>query len=348
MVPEAASGVAFRPDPARPLAMLAACPAYAPTPLVEIGTGGISALVKDESRRMGLGHFKALGGVYAVACLVARAAEAARGAPLAPEALTGSEAARAASAMTFVTASAGNHGMAVAAGARIFGARARIHLAETVPEAFAARLAGTGCEVVRSGPDYEAAVAAAMADAEAAGATLLADGSWEGYTERPALVMEGYTVIAEEIAEVLERSGAWPDRVYLQAGVGGLAAAMAVRIRARWPAATEIVVVEPEAAACLAASAEAGAPVTVEGPVSSQGRLDCKAPSILAVAALAETAVRYAAVSDAEAEAAADLLAGAGMPTTPSGAAGLAALRADAARDERPARPLVIVTEGAL
>ena len=37
---------------------------------------------------------------------------------------------------TYVIGSAGNHGQSVAAGARVFGARAVVYLAETVPVGF--------------------------------------------------------------------------------------------------------------------------------------------------------------------------------------------------------------------
>ena len=70
---------------------------------------------------------------------------------------------------TYVTASAGNHGLSVAAGAAAFGARARIYIAETVPEAFAERLRAFGAEVRREGNVYEQSMAAAARDAALAG-----------------------------------------------------------------------------------------------------------------------------------------------------------------------------------
>lgn len=320
-------------EPKRPKALLAACPAYAPSPLHELQVEGQPVWIKDETGRMGLGAFKALGGVYAVARLI----EAKTGQPADPQTPQPQ--------LSFVCASAGNHGMAVAAGASLFGARARIHLADTVPEGFAERLRAKGAEVVRSGATYEDSIAAAIEDAEHSGAQHLADGSWPGYTEPPRLVMEGYTVIAEEMRERFERSGIWPDHVYLQAGVGGLAAAMAGMIRRNWSRQPRITVVEPEAAPCLKASAAAGAMTTVEGPVSNMGRLDCKTPSILAFDILYAAADDYVTVTDAQATEAAAQAGALGIPSTPSGAAGLAALlRAS----ERPERPLVILSEGAV
>ena len=273
---------------------------------------------------MGLGSFKALGGAYAVLRLIE---------------------ARGRADVTFVTASAGNHGLSVAAGARVFGATARIHIARTVSEHFADRLRAEGATVVRSGDTYEASIAAAIADAEATGAIHLADGSWPGYTEPPRLVMEGYTVIAEELREAFETAGpdadAWPDVVYLQAGVGGLAAAMAARIRAAWSVQPRIIVIEPEAAPCLRESMRAGRIITVDGPVSEMGRLDCKTPSLLAFDILRETADAFETVSEAEAAAAVELMAAEGLATTPSGAAGVAGWMRMGGE-----RPLVILSEG--
>ncbi len=308
-------------DPTRPLALLQHCPAHGVTPLHHHD----GLMLKTESARMGLGAFKALGGVYAVAQLL--------GGDLAT--LASGEAGR---GTTFVCASAGNHGLSVAAGARLFGAQARIHLSAQVAESFANRLRAKGAEVVRSGHDYEASVAAAIADAEATGALHLADGSWPGYTEPPRLVMEGYTIIAREL---MDQVTTYPERVYVQAGVGGLAAAMAETIRADWPQQPDIIIVEPEFAPCLKASAEAGRIIEVEGPVSQMGRLDCKVPSMLAFDVLARADVTYTTVSEDEAAAAVRHAMDLGHATTTSGAAGLAAALRDGT-----AGALCLLTEG--
>jgi diaminopropionate ammonia-lyase len=326
-------------DAARPLALLDACPVYRPSPLETGAVHGRAILIKDETDRMGLGAFKALGGVYAVAKLI----EARVGYSLAPDAFLSEDVRDAAGTMTFVCASAGNHGMAVAAGARLFGAKARIHLSDTVPDDFAHRLREKGAEVVRSGADYEASVAAAIADADETGATHLADGSWPGYTEPPRLVMEGYTVMAEEMREYFTASDTWPSHVYLQAGVGGLAAAVAYMIRSNWPVQPEIIVVEPDAAPCLGESVRIGKCVTVDGPGSNMGRLDCKTPSMLAWDILRDRVDHWVTVSDQQALEAVDHARALGFATTPSGAAGLAACLSE----EAPS-PLIILSEGSV
>ncbi len=337
----------FAPDVSRPLGLLAACPVYAPTPLVTRDLDdGTPLLIKDETQRMNLGSFKALGGVYAVARLIDDAWQADGGAPLTPGDYTLDAVRARARDLTFVCASAGNHGLSVAAGARVFGAKARIHLSAEVPESFAQRLRDIDADVVRSGATYEDSIAAAIADADAADAIHLADGSWPGYTDAPALVMEGYTVMAEELCELFAAQAApWPTHVYLQAGVGGLAAAMTAMIRRTWDVQPQIVIVEPDAAACLMRSADAGAPVRADGPVSNMGRLDCKEPSLLAVEVMQRSDVSYVTVSDDDAAAAAVWLTDRDLATTPSGAAGLAGLWADNAA---PRHPLIIVSEGAV
>ena len=317
---------------------VSACPAYAATPLSFAEIGGRRIWLKDESRRMGLGSFKALGGVYAIARIIAREA----GGDIEPAALVSDDVRRAASRLCFVTASAGNHGLAVAAGARLFGASARIHIAETVPEAFALGLRARGARVLRSGATYEECIAAAADDAERRDAVHLTDTSWPGSLESARLVMEGYTILAGELREAFAASGEWPTRVYLQAGVGGFAAALAWSIRQSWEVQPEITVVEPDRAACLQASVAARKLVTVSGPVSNMGRLDCKTPSMLAFDILKLTADRFVTVSDGEAARAARRLAAHDLASTPSGAAGLAACL----RQDESGNPLVIVTEG--
>lgn len=314
-------------------ALLQRCPAHAATPLrpapdlaAELG---IAALwLKDERARMGLGSFKALGAAHAIA----REA-AATGAEDLRHALRG---------RVYVTASAGNHGLSVAAGARLFGARAVIHLAETVPDAFATRLQDKGAEVVRSGATYEDSMQEAARAAEVQGWTLLSDSSWPGYTDLPLRVMEGYLQLAAEAAAQID---APPTHILLQAGVGGLAAAVAAHARHVWGQAPQIVVVEPEAAPALRDSLRAGRVVDTRGPVSIMGRLDCKTPSLIALNGLARDADAIASISEEEAQRGVDLLARHGLATTASGGAGVAALLAglDLPPD---ARVLAILSEG--
>lgn len=296
--------------------LLGQCPAHAPTPLTSVPEladrlGVASVLIKDERGRMGLGSFKALGAAHAIA------REAAATDP--------DDWSTALAGRTFATASAGNHGISVAAGARIFGAKAVIYLSETVPEPFAQRLRKMGAEVVRAGSQYEESMDAALKAAEANGWTLLSDSSWDGYTDLPYRVMEGYLQLAAEAADDMDQA---PTHIMLQAGVGGLAAAIAAYARRRWGDAPEIIVVEPEAAPALMESIRAGELVESTGPVSSMGRLDCKTASLIALNGLARDADQFVTVTEDEAADAMPILASMGLETTPSGGAGLIALLA--------------------
>ena len=296
-------------DAAAPQALTSRCPRAARTPLIDAttlaqDTGVASVHIKDERGRMGLGSFKALGAAYVIAC----------------DAASGD-----ASARTYVTASAGNHGMSVAAGAAAFGAKAQVYIAETVPEAFAERLREQGAEVIREGAVYEDSMAAAARAAEEKGLTLLSDSSWPGYFERPHRLMEGYLVL---MAEAVAQIPTPPTHIFLQAGVGGLAGACAAHARAVWGDAPKIIVVEPEAAQALTASVKAGAPVVAPGPVSMMGRLDCKEPSLIALKSLARDADHFLTISEGEADFGTMRAADAGIASTPSGAAGVSALLA--------------------
>ena len=334
-LPDLPPGAAL--NPAAVARLLALCPAHVPTPLQDcpalaqtLGVARVS--LKDERPRMGLGSFKALGAAYAIAHDASVAVEHS-GKPWS-EALTG---------RGYVTASAGNHGLSVAAGARIFGARAVIYLAETVPEGFAARLREKGAQVVRAGATYEDSMQAAEAAAGDGQLDLLSDSSWPGYTAPSFRVMEGYTQMAQEIGDQIETA---PTHVFLQAGVGGLAAAMASTLRNVWGAAPRMIVVEPDAAPALIESIKAAHVVTTSGPVSQMGRLDCKTPSMLALAELARDADDFATITEAEAQHAVDQLDQVGIATTPSGAAGLAAALAGLGDLNADAHLLCIISEG--
>jgi diaminopropionate ammonia-lyase len=289
--------------------LVARCPVAAETPLVQaealaVEAGVAELWVKDERGRMGLGSFKALGAAYVIACDKERGDHRGR---------------------TYVTASAGNHGMSVAAGAQAFGAASVVYIAEPVPESFAARLAEQGAQVIREGATYEDSMAAAQAAADANGWALLSDSSWPGYTERPYRLMEGYLVL---MAEAIAQMPTPPTHIFLQAGVGGLAGACAALARQAWGDGPRIIVVEPDAAPALHGSIKAGAPTESSGPVSDMGRLDCKMPSLIALKGLAQDADAFALISEGEGQAGAGAAMVAGLASSPSGAAGIAGLLA--------------------
>ena len=294
------------------------CPDFTATPLVDAtALAPVGKLwVKDERSRMKLGSFKALGAAYVIACQAHEASDA----PADGTTLKG---------CTFATASAGNHGMSMAAGARVFGADAVVFIAGTVPESFADRLRAQNARVVRAGAAYAASMNAASQAAQENGWTLLSDSSWEGYTELPHLLMEGYLRMALEAAE---QCPGVPTHILLQAGVGGMAGAVAAYARKVWGDTPRIIVVEPTSAPALQASIEAGHRVFADGPDSIMGRLDCKEPSLIALNGLARDADLFLTLDDAEVAAQLPVMAEAGLDTSASGGAGVAAVMDDAAR----------------
>lgn len=295
--------------------LISKCPMYAQTPLHECtdlaNSLGIGSLhIKDERPRMGLGSFKALGATYAIAKMAAKS-------PLIndkPEKTLKGE--------TFITASAGNHGLSVAAGARIFGANSVIYLSKTVPKEFAGRLREKGAEVIIEGADYEASMQAAAARAELEGWILLSDSTWAGYSAGYD-VMEGYLMMPEEVFTQMPIS---PTHIFLQAGVGGLAAAVTASVRSNWGTSSKIIVVEPSEAPAIMESIKVGKPVYAEGEASIMGRLDCKEPSHLALYCLAKEADFFMTLTDSEVLESIDELNKYGLSTSASGGAGYAGL----------------------
>ena len=324
--------------------LLRLSPAYAPTPLLDLPglaahLGIAQLLAKDESRRM-LGSFKSLGGTYAGLRALARAAGTEIGALLDPEH-------RPAGLPVLLCASAGNHGLAVAAAARFAGATARIFLHPGVPPARAGRIAAQGAEIVRVPGTYDDAVDAVAAAARAGGGILVADTTDDPADPVVGDVMAGYGVLSAEIRRQVAAAGhQQPTHLYVQAGVGGLAAAMAEGL-ADWlapPAA--VIVVEPAQAACVAAALAHGRPIRIPGDLdTAAGMLSCGVASAPALAVLQRHRARAVAVPEAELAAAPRLLRDHGGPaTTPSGAAGLAGLVHDAGLDAA-SRVLIVVTE---
>jgi diaminopropionate ammonia-lyase len=319
---------------------LPAFPGYRETPLVmlpnlaeHLGLGSIAT--KDEGQRYGLYSFKALGGAYAVARLVRAHVQKALGREVGPGELLGEESRSAARDLTVCCATDGNHGRSVAAGARMFGCRCVIFLHSGVSTGREAAIAGFGAEIRRTDGNYDRSVAEASATAEREGWTIVSDFSWEGYSEIPGMVMQGYTIMLDEI---MRQSPVRYSHVFVQGGVGGLAAVVAGyfldRLGEERPC---VVLVEPSRANCLQVSAGRNQRTSIEaGEGTIMAMLECYQPSLIAWEILEKGADFYLDIPDEKALAAlrqfARPLAG-DPPLTigESGAAGLAGLMVAAA-----------------
>lgn len=327
-IPTAFTDKTVSTDADKVLDLLQYCPVAKQTPLLEHQRiaeecGVAKIYLKDERYRMGLGSFKASGAAYVIA---SAAADVIAATPdLSLDTITPEQLQTCLQGHTYICASAGNHGLSVAAGAKVFGAKAVIYLSNTVPESFAERLRSYGADVMRAGEHYEASMEAAAAHAEAEGWTLLSDSSWVGYTELPTQVMEGYLVVAAEICQqIAQEPDQIPTHIFLQAGVGGIAAATTAYLREQWGGTPTIIIAEPGAAPALIESIKAGQSVVTSGPASDMGRLDCKEPSQIALNCLAKQANWFITLSDEQVLDTVNWLAKQGISTTSSAAAGLA------------------------
>lgn len=317
---------------------------YAPSPLIELPAlaarlGVATIWCKDESGRFGIGSFKALGGAYAVF----EQLQADRATP------------------AIACATEGNHGRAVAWAAKVFGARCIVYLHQGVSTARENAIASYGAEIRRVRGSYDDSVRVCAAEAEKNGWTVVSDTSWPGYEEIPRSVMAGYTLITREILDQMKGQHA-PTHVFLQGGVGGLAAAIIADMSSVFGLDhTRYIVVEPVQAACLQESLRAGRPTMAHGNLETvMAGLACGEPSPIAVRILRAGASAAMTITDDVTRQAMRLLAQ-GTRTDrrivsgASGAAGLAGLMIATADLEmtstlglgKNSRVLLISTEGA-
>ena len=259
--------------------------------------------VKAEGDRL-LGNFKSLGGLTAGLRALARISD---------------------TPARLICASDGNHGLAVAAAARQAGAKASVYLPAGVAAARARRIEAQGGEIVWISGTYDDAVREAAAAAARGDGLLIPDTTADLSDRVVEDVMEGYDQICRELAVQLPEA---PTHLFVQAGVGGLAAAMAEGLSGRMLTLGALLVVEPEAAACVAAALAAGRPVRIPGDLQTSAEmLSCGLASAPALAILLRHGARSVTVGEDELACAVDALRDAGGPdATASGAAGLAGL----------------------
>lgn len=286
----------------RVLEVLAFRDADTPTPLRSLpglaSDLGIRTLhVKDESSRLGLGSFKALGGAYALMILVQEEASRRLGRQIKVDELTSETVRAIAETMTFACATDGNHGRSVAQGAQLMGSRAVIFVHEGVTKARTDAIARFGAEIVRVEGGYDFSVREAARIAKEEGWTILSDTSWPGYEYVPGLVAQGYTAIVREVLDELSEP---PSHVFLQAGVGGFAAAVAGHMAVvLGDARPHVTVVEPARAACVYESARQGRPTKVDAaPSTIMAMLECHEASPIAFRVLARVADAFMTVDE--------------------------------------------------
>eukprot|EP00927_Polykrikos_kofoidii_P054724 TRINITY_DN49107_c0_g1_i1.p1 TRINITY_DN49107_c0_g1~~TRINITY_DN49107_c0_g1_i1.p1 ORF type:complete len:468 (-),score=73.65 TRINITY_DN49107_c0_g1_i1:318-1721(-) len=314
---------------------------YEAAPLTELPqvaelAGVKSVVAKDESFRFGVGCFKALGGALAVADCQATDPNA-----------------------VVCTASAGNHGLGVAWGARRAGIDAKVYLGRTVSEAIADKMRAFGAEVVRIDGTYEQSCEQAWKDSKTNGWSLIQDGSSPGYEAVPKRIHSGYALLAREMLEQLGGLGddgkihpdKIPTHILANAGVGGLAAGLCGYL---WDTLGEhrprFICVEPANADCCAQQIQRDAyeahvlagGAQKEPPPSGfpdegtiQVGLDCKAVSPLAWRAVGPGTNDFVAIGDEAVGPCLKLLAR-GQPTICAGESAVAGVGVLLAAGQQP------------
>jgi diaminopropionate ammonia-lyase len=189
-----------------------------------------------------------------------------------------------------------------------------------------------GATVRRTPGTYDDSVRIAREAVGNPGWVLIADTSVETFEQVPAEVIQGYTVMLLEILD--QDPHAIPTHVFVQGGVGGLAAAVAGFLAERFGEHRPLViVVEPDTAACLLASSNAGMASRIEGNLHTiMGMLECGEASSIAWTILKQRADAFITIDDETAVQAHDFLtrglAGEPLDVGYSGAAGVAGLMA--------------------
>ena len=211
---------------------------YSPTPLISLNKLNEKLKLnkifyKDESKRFHLKSFKALGGAYAVEKII-----------------KGND------KTVISTATAGNHGRSVAWGSQKNGLKCKIFISEFVSESRAEAMRNFGADVIRVKGNYEDSLNECIKQSNQNNWQIVQDVSWKDYKLVPKLTMAGYSVMMKEISEQIKNEKI--SHVILQAGVGGMAAAMVAGIARYLNYIPQIIIVEPDSAACVLASIKTG------------------------------------------------------------------------------------------
>ena len=234
---------------------------YEPTPLLELNKLSKdlnlkNIFYKDESKRFGLKSFKALGGAYAVAEVSAGRKD-----------------------VVVATATAGNHGKSVAWGAKRLGIKCKIFISEFVSETRADEMRKLGAEVTRVKGNYENSLIECIKQSKEHNWEIIQDVAWENYERVPKLTMSGYSIMIEEISN---QTNEYITHIFLQAGVGGMAAGVIAGIARYFKKIPKIIIVEPKNADCVLKSIKSGKSEKIEIKEESiMGGMSCGEVSLV-------------------------------------------------------------------
>lgn len=279
---------------------------YEITPLVdlknlakEIGLKGF--FVKDESYRFGLNAFKVLGASYAIANYIKDKIGLDEN-DLSFDEITSSETKEKLGKITFATATDGNHGRAVAWTANKLGQISKVFMPKGTSLERLENIRRENSDANIMEENYDDCVRLAAKFAEENKGVLIQDTSWEGYTDVPKNIMKGYLTMAFEVYNELKEKDIMPTHIFLQAGVGSMAASItAFFINVLKDNPPKIIIVEPNKANCLYRTADAndGKLHFVKGDLNSiMAGLNCGEPVTIGWPILENYADYFLSVDD--------------------------------------------------
>ena len=251
---------------------------YQPTPLESLNKLSNelklkNIFYKDESKRFGLKSFKALGGAYAVEKITKGRKD-----------------------IIVSTATAGNHGKSVAWGAKNLGLNCKIFISENVSETRAEEMRNLNAEVIRVKGNYEDSLNVCKEESKKNNWEIIQDVAWPNYELVPKLTMAGYSTMIKEISV---QTNEYITHIFLQAGVGGMAAGLVAGIANYFKKVPKIIIVEPENANCVMQSIENNTPTSVDIKKESiMGGMSCGEVSLVPWQILKNSVNNCVSVSD--------------------------------------------------
>ena len=251
---------------------------YQPTPLESLNKLSNelklkNIFYKDESKRFGLKSFKALGGAYAVEKITKGKKD-----------------------IIVSTATAGNHGKSAAWGAKNLGLNCKIFISENVSETRAEEMRNLNAEVIRVKGNYEDSLNFCKEESKKNNWEIIQDVAWPDYELVPKLTMAGYSTIIKEISV---QTNEYITHIFLQAGVGGMAAGLVAGVANYFKKVPKIIIVEPENANCVMQSIENNTPTSVDIKKESiMGGMSCGEVSLVPWQILKNSVNNCVSVSD--------------------------------------------------
>jgi len=251
---------------------------YQPTPLESLNKLSKelelkNIFYKDESKRFGLKSFKALGGAYAVEKITKGRKD-----------------------ITVSTATAGNHGKSVAWGAKNLGLNCKIFISENVSETRAEEMRNLNAEVIRVKGNYDNSLNVCKEESKKNKWKIIQDVAWPDYELVPKLTMAGYSTMIKEISV---QTNEYITHIFLQAGVGGMAAGLVAGVAHYFKKVPKIIIVEPENANCVMQSIKNNTPTSVDIKKESiMGGMSCGEVSLVPWQILKNSVNNCVSISD--------------------------------------------------